>query len=234
MGLVRAAEGFDPSRGIQFKTYATNGILWALGRGDPRPSHGEIRRMAMRKKRTLASHAIGMRANDHDLAEYLKTSEAELTANLCTANNAHHVAAGEFHGVNDAAKVPDPSDRATVADTVNAGLKLLATEQREVVVRVIGHGATENELASERGLSTQRISQILIRSVDRIRSRLSPQGSVCEFIRPRSREKVSIKELAEAKAKRLFPLPVAPKVEAVKTLPRWVTRLNARDRKSVV
>ena len=202
LGLVRAAERFDESRGVKFISYAVwwirQSILQALADSGyavrvPAGQAGTIRRIG--HEANQLSHALGREPTQRELAEALGLPESEIAAALPVARASLSLDA-PLNGdrqVQLLDVLPDDNgptaDRATAdADLVNAlhgALSVLRGREIDVVTMYFGldgEGArTLEQIASRYGITRERIRQIKDRALQRIRR--SKQGRVLEPFR---------------------------------------------------
>lgn len=178
LGLLRAAEKFDFSRGFKFSTYAMWWIRQGIDRGDARtgspiriPVHArERRRIVDRAVRDLEAAGVPFDVDDVAATASLPPEEvvAALSHPQVTVSLDAHVGAddddvtlGALVAVADTA---DPStdavDAAGVAELRRA-LDRLDGRHREVLVRRFGLGGrrpeTYREIAEDLGVSAQRV-----------------------------------------------------------------------------
>ncbi|MFB9447313.1 sigma-70 family RNA polymerase sigma factor [Dactylosporangium vinaceum] len=187
LGLVKAVDGFDPERGLEFGAYATPTVAGELKR------YFRDRTSAVRVPRRLqelrlemgkAREELGSTATVADLAAHLGVGEAEV-AEVITAGHMQHPMSI------DAPAGPE-SDDATIADGVGGddpafGLvdlrvslpavirSLPEREQRIIALRFYGN-LSQSEIAARLGLSQMHISRLLTHALSFLRRRLSEDG----------------------------------------------------------
>lgn len=194
MGLIQAAEKYHPGKPCQFSTYVVNAVSWAIQRENRKSDPGLERRGLLAKQRRMASHALGRRANDSDLAGQIGTSEERLSMLIVRAANSRQVSAGEFSGVNSPGRSPDPSDAIVVRDTLEAALGILRPREREFLEQIYGNDRPQREIAEESGISRQRVAMISTQAIERIQARVNTMGTAHEFTQERFHETVAARE----------------------------------------
>lgn len=189
LGLVKAAERYDPDRGTDFPRYAVPTIL------------GEIRRYfrdscwAVRVPRCLqelslqannaAEHLageLGRSPTASEIAERLGVSEDEVLESLAAASaystlSLDAPAAGDQpSGPTVAERISDDGD--DPLDTVDAKQALRAVidqlperERRMLTLRYFGE-RTQREIADELSISQMHVSRLLTRTLTRLRAHL--------------------------------------------------------------
>jgi RNA polymerase sigma-B factor len=184
LGLVKAVDRFDPTRGLEFSTYASPTIL------------GEIRRHF--RDRTWAVHVNrGMQ----ELVSAVTRARAELTAELGRAPTVAETADLLDRSEEDVLAALDCSaayttqsfeaevgDELTLGDTLgdtDAGLdqvelheslrpllgRLPIREQRILQLRFYGN-LTQSQIAGELGISQMHVSRLLARTLAQLRVQL--------------------------------------------------------------
>jgi RNA polymerase sigma-B factor len=188
IGLVKAVDRFDPSRGVEFSTYATHTVIGELKR------HFRDRGWAVRAPRRMQelylrlndvigtlSQQLGRSPTIGDLAAEVQVSEEEVLEAL-EAGQAYRFAsldAGWTSGAGDAegeglmarlgdddAELDNAESRAILAPL----LATLSTRQRLIVRLRFFEGLTQLEIANRLGISQMHVSRLLARSVAQLRA----------------------------------------------------------------
>ena len=181
IGLIKAADRFEPARGVAFGSYAAPYILGELRR------HFRDRSWALRVPRPIKELALRLRAATEQLTrEYGRdptvaelalalgtTSEAVLEAR--TAAEAHRTSSfdwfgGDEHGEGGAGP-GDLDDGFRLAEhraTLAALLSVLSERDRTVLRLRYAEDLTQSEIAARLGMSQMQVSRRLSRSLARL------------------------------------------------------------------
>ena len=188
IGLVKAVDRFDPSRGVEFSTYATHTIIGELKR------HFRDRGWAVRAPRRMQelylrlgdvigrlSQQLGRSPTISDLANEVQVSEEEVLEAL-EAGQAYRFASldagasgdagnGEGDGLmvrlgKEDAELDDAEARAVLAPL----LATLPARERLIVQLRFFDGLTQSEIAERLGISQMHVSRLLARCVAQLRA----------------------------------------------------------------
>jgi RNA polymerase primary sigma factor len=177
LGLIRAAELYDPGLGWLFSTYAQGWITQAIGRAVADCGH------TVRIPRHLGeAHArvYGRRRPARDRREADRADRAE-AAIRSLRRRATAGADGRDPLAGLGAREPGPADRAEAEEDARralAALDLLPGRDAEVVRRRYGLGReqqTLREVAADLGVSARRVHQIQQRVLRRLRRELAAE-----------------------------------------------------------
>ena len=174
LGLVRAARAFDPSREVDFKTYAYIRIRGAVidelrGRSFlPAGVHKEVRRLKDAYQQHSANH--GRPPTDEELAEAMGVPLAGLYRMLAEARKQNFLSihglgeedsvAGQFH---PASREPSPVEQAERKETLEGmtqAIRELPERDRLVVLLYYDRDLTMKEAAQVLGVTESRFSQL--------------------------------------------------------------------------
>ena len=184
LGLIKAVDRFDPSRGAEFSTYATHTIVGELKRHfrDKGWSVRAPRRMQelylrLGKVVGTLSQELGHSPTIAELANVLDVSEEEVLEAL-EAGQAYRSASLDAPSANEegetlAARLgqEDASlENAESRATLSPLLAKLAPRERLIVKLRFFDGLTQSEIAERLGISQMHVSRLLSRSVAELRS----------------------------------------------------------------
>jgi RNA polymerase sigma-B factor len=188
LGLVRAIDRFDPSRGTTFSTFAVPTILGELRR------HFRDRTWAVRVPRELRDLAAAVEHTAEGLAAELGRSPSLAEVADAVGQSVEHVVAAReaalayrCDSIDRPLRIDEAGGGATLADMlgepddelsrVEAGVMLdqLATvtlsERDRVVLRLrFEHDLLQREIADRIGVSQMQVSRILRDAMDRLQA----------------------------------------------------------------
>jgi RNA polymerase sigma-B factor len=183
LGLVKAADRFEPSRGVEFSTYATHTIVGELKRHfrDKAWSVRAPRRMQelyLRLGTAVAalSQELGRSPTIAELATELSVSEEEVLEAL-EAGNAYRstsldapVGGQEGEALAGNLGENDPSlEDAERRATLSPLLAKLPPRERLIIYLRFFENLTQSEIAEHLGLSQMHVSRLLTKSVAELR-----------------------------------------------------------------
>ncbi|GGY89256.1 RNA polymerase sigma factor SigF [Streptomyces poonensis] len=186
IGLIKSVDRFDPTRGVEFSTYATPTVVGEIKRhfrdkgwAVRVPRRLQELRLALTTATAELSQQHGRSPTVHELAEKLSISEEEVLEGLESANAYSTLSLD----------VPDTDDESpAVADTLGAedealegveyreSLKPLLEdlpprEKRILLLRFFGN-MTQSQIAQEVGISQMHVSRLLARTLAQLREKL--------------------------------------------------------------
>ena len=185
LGLVLAAERFDPAHGTPFHSFAVPTILGELRRHfrdhawDVRVPRGmqesvlEVRRAA-----DDLLQSLGREATPADLAAALDIGPDEARAALCTAQQARGSgsldhADDEHHPLAERLGAPDPGhDLVDVRSDVRAVLQRLPEREQQVLLMRFHADMTQSQIADRLGISQVHVSRLISRTLAAVRDHI--------------------------------------------------------------
>ena len=174
VGLVRAARDFDPSRQVEFKTYAyiriKGAVLDELRGSSLLPANLDKQiRNALRLSRKI-SDQTGTAPSDEELAEKLGITIDELYEMLENARAQHFVSLDGFGGDSPAlgnllaaanTTTPDEQiERAELLDKLAGAIQQLAERQRQIILLYYQQHLTMKQIAEIFEITESRVSQL--------------------------------------------------------------------------
>jgi RNA polymerase sigma-B factor len=187
IGLIKAVDGYDPARGVEFTSYAVPTIAGELKRyfRDHCWSMHVPRRLQELKLSIAAAvgpltQRLGRSVTVTDLAECLCITEDEVVEGLdsayayrTTSLSAPPTGGGETP-VQDLLGADDP-DMSTVDDreSLRPALARLPERERTIVVLRFFGNLTQSQIADRVGISQMHVSRLLARSLRQLRESLT-------------------------------------------------------------
>lgn len=192
LGLLKAIDRFDPSRGLEFTTYATPTIMGEIKR------HFRDKGWSVRVPRRLQELSAKVnQATDvlttelqrspkiEEIAEYLDASVDEVLEAM-ESSSAYSSVPLEGTGNNDNDDAPSVLDRYATEDSalnftddrliIEEALKGFSPREREVIDLRFLQGMTQIEIAEQLGISQVQVSRLLRRTLKKIQDRIDPEG----------------------------------------------------------
>jgi RNA polymerase sigma-B factor len=184
LGLVKAVERFDPTRGFAFTSFAVPTIVGELKRyfrdaawslHVDRSAQELVRRIG--EARREISRQRGRSPTVGELAEYLECSEEEILDGLLTREAYDTVSLdAPWSGGDDAENRLESLggedarlDRVDDGATVFAAAQRLPERERRILYLRFGEDLTQAEIALRVGVSQMQVSRLLRKSVARLR-----------------------------------------------------------------
>ena len=192
LGLLKAIDRFDPSRGLEFTTYATPTIMGEI------KSHFRDKGWSVRVPRRLQELSAKVnQATDvlttelqrspkiEEIAEYLDASVDEVLEAM-ESSSAYSSVPLEGTGNNDNDDAPSVLDRYATEDSalnftddrliIQEALKGFSPREREVIDLRFLQGMTQIEIAEQLGISQVQVSRLLRRTLKKIQDKIDPEG----------------------------------------------------------
>ena len=192
LGRLKAIDRFDPSRGLEFTTYATPTIMGEIKR------HFRDKGWSVRVPRRLQELSAKVnQATDvlttelqrspkiEEIAEYLDASVDEVLEAM-ESSSAYSSVPLEGTGNNDNDDAPSVLDRYATEDSalnftddrliIEEALKGFSPREREVIDLRFLQGMTQIEIAEQLGISQVQVSRLLRRTLKKIQDKIDPEG----------------------------------------------------------
>ncbi len=189
LGLVKAIDAFDPSRGFQFSTYATpvvrGSIYNGLRRLDWLPERTRTKARNFQKAVDKLSQVQGRRPSEEDIAKELEISAKEvydLIANLSSmyllsldqpvGDEEGDMSMGDLVEDSQFASPEAEFEYSEERSALREALASLPDRERELLEMHYFNGITFEAISRQMDVSKQRISQLHLRAVRHLREKL--------------------------------------------------------------
>ena len=160
LGLLKAIDGFDPSRGLEFKVNQATDVLTVQLQRSPKIE---------------------------EVAEYLDASVDEVLEAM-ESSSAYSSVPLEGTGSSESDDAPSIIDRYASDDAdleltddrimIEDALDDLSPREREVIELRFKEGLTQIEMAERLGISQVQVSRLLRRTLKKIQDKIDPSGSL--------------------------------------------------------
>ena len=171
-GLVKAADTFDPERGIAFEVYAAKRIQWALYDGIRKmgwfPHHAVAKARYFRKAGEMleAKTADPAPVDKVDAVHRLSNAVKELAVAYVVSYSEEKV----VDVAGDDAEIEESLDDARIHGALRVYIHALPEKERAVVVRFFFQDRTLTEVADEMGVTVSWTSKLLSSGLSRLRN----------------------------------------------------------------
>jgi RNA polymerase sigma-B factor len=185
LGLVKAVERFDPTRGFAFSSFAVPTIVGELKRYFRDTAWAiHVDRGAQERARKVSdahqklNSLTGRTPTVDEVAQYLELSQEEVLEGLQTAEAYGAISldapvAGEEDEESSRLDSLGVEDRElTLADdiaTIFAAARHLPARERQILYLRFSEDLTQSEIAQQVGISQMQVSRLLRRSLQRLR-----------------------------------------------------------------
>ncbi|CAN5382700.1 N/A [soil metagenome] len=184
IGLIKAIDGFDPGRGVQFASYAIPTMVGEIKRHFR--DKGWILRVPRRlkemkldvSKATAAlTQDLGRTPTHADVASYLRVDEAEIrecavSSQAYSAMSLSAPAGGQDQDSTLADLIGGPDEAlSTVEDreSLRPLIDQLPPRQRRIIAMRFYGNMTQSQIANQIGISQMHVSRLLTRSLAQLR-----------------------------------------------------------------
>ena len=191
IGLMHAANTFDPGRGASFKTFAYTAIRGAIldevRKHDPVPRNRRDRLRKMDRATSQLWAKLDREPTPAELAETLGCSESDLDQDLQALHTSRVLSLDESYGDDEGATLSariadeasdDPTraaDSREQVERLTRAISELPETDRHVVVLYYNEQLYLKEIGRILGVTESRVSQILTRATERLRRKLKEQ-----------------------------------------------------------
>ncbi len=194
LGLIKAIDRFDPSRGLEFTTFATPTIMGEIKR------HFRDKGWSVRVPRRLQELSAKVNQATDALTTELQRSPsiAEVAAYLdatpdevleaMESSSAYSSVPLEAPSGADADDTPSVLDRYATEDSdlaftddrlvIEEALEGFSPREREVIDLRFLKGMTQIEIAEQLGISQVQVSRLLRRTLKKIQDKIDPEGTM--------------------------------------------------------
>lgn len=193
VGLVKAVDQFDPTRGIKFETYAITlirGAILEMLRGDdwvPRLVRDQQKQLKQAYMRLEAR--LGRPATEEEVAEELGITREKLDKLLTNIGRASLLSLDDLRIGSDQQRLADvlPTDAPSPLDSVairerqralTEAVNRLPDRERTVVALYYHEGLTFKEIGGALTVSESRAYQLHAQAVTRLRGYLEPEAEL--------------------------------------------------------
>lgn len=191
IGLIKAIDRFDPSRGLEFTTYATPTILGEIKR------HFRDKGWSIRVPRRLQELSAKVNQATDDLTKELQRSPSteEVAAKLGVSVDEVLEAmesSGAYSSVPLEAGSSDEEDAPAIIDhyasvdenlaasddrmVIEDTIRDFSPREREVIRMRFVEGLTQVEIARRLGVSQVQVSRLLRRTLKKVQDKIDPEG----------------------------------------------------------
>lgn len=191
IGLIKAIDRFDPSRGLEFTTYATPTILGEIKR------HFRDKGWSIRVPRRLQELSAKVNQATDDLTKELQRSPSteEVAAKLGVSVDEVLEAmesSGAYSSVPLEAGSSDEEDAPAIIDhyasvdenlaasddrmVIEDTIRDFSPREREVIRMRFVEGLTQVEIAKRLGVSQVQVSRLLRRTLKKVQDKIDPEG----------------------------------------------------------
>jgi len=193
LGLIRAADEFDQSRGVKFETYARHRVRGAmideLRKLDTLPNSQRSKLRQVERAVEDLERKLGRHPTDGEIAEKAGLSEQEISDLLASATSADLYSLEAIFENGEDARLDSPETRADCQDPharmerreaealLTAAIADLPRTDRLVLILYYYHGLRMKEVGFVMNLTESRVSQIHARAILLLRGRLRARAS---------------------------------------------------------
>lgn len=192
IGLIHAADRFDPSRGVQFKTFAEQhirgAILDELRAGDPLSRTMRDKCKMVEREMHRQEHQLGRNPTGTEMAEALQVSLDEYYVLLediheysfisiddsWDDDEGHSLSLSDILGDDELKGPQNQAMSGQLAQAIGAAIEVLPEKERLAVTLYYYEEMNLKEIGAVLGLTESRICQILSQAMVRLKGKLRP------------------------------------------------------------
>ncbi|MEQ1932298.1 MAG: RNA polymerase sigma factor RpoD/SigA [Fimbriimonadaceae bacterium] len=189
IGLMQAAERFDPDRGFRFSTYATHWVRQAIGRAIDNkakairiPAHVAQSMRRIERERVKLAAELGHDPSVEEIAEAMGITVQKLSTTMCSCQDllSLDMAIGDSGATTLGGLIkdngPDPEGQ-VISEEVKAELRQIFRElsDRERCVMEMrfqlngGSPVFQDDVAKEMNITRERVRQIEVQALKKLR-----------------------------------------------------------------
>lgn len=176
VGLVKAADNFDSSRGLCFSTYAVPVILGEIRRlfrdGGTVKVSRSIKELSFKVNRAASTleNSYGRQATVAEIAEYLGCSSEDVTEAVCASRPTVSLTANGDDGDSQLdLPIPGPEDTLSDKLLLDRAISALSEREQKLIRLRYYNSLTQNETACRLGMSQVQVSRIEKRALKKMR-----------------------------------------------------------------
>jgi RNA polymerase sigma-B factor len=190
VGLIKAVDGYDPARGVDFVAYAIPTILgeikrhfrdrtWAIRV----PRRVQEMRIAINQAHGTLSQTLGRVPTIADIAAHLNTGEDAVLEGLEGAGHYRAVSlstpVGVDHGreLGDLVGAPDDDyDLVELRTALGPAIAALTERERRILMLRFYGNQTQSQIAAQIGVSQMHISRLIAGALTKLRRHMAADG----------------------------------------------------------
>ncbi|MEG1985283.1 MAG: sigma-70 family RNA polymerase sigma factor [Oscillospiraceae bacterium] len=181
MGLIKAYDGFDESRGLRFSTYAVPVILGEIKRlfregGSVKVSR-RLKELSLKASRVINNtiKETGIEPTIFEIAQKLECSEEMLVEAMCSAKPSISLTCDDEDGENRIADIPILHEEEIISErlTLKDAIERLSDTERMLLSERFYKNKTQSETASILNTTQVQISRTERKIISKLREYMS-------------------------------------------------------------